>query len=206
MNQILLFLFLNFFLFSCTSKKSDTDQIKLCFDNCQSAIVNMDGQSAITSISEKTIAEYSILLQKIKQTDSSQLCKEEFSTKLFILKVRHLLSPDQIRKLDSKSLLVLAINKGISNNNNIGNSSITKITITDSSAIASLLINKKVSPLIYSFFKEKNLWKMILRTSLHISYKQLFPDTTISENDYINNQLLQISGRAPSNKIWQPIP
>ena len=205
MRQNFLFLFLNLFVFSCSSQKSDTVQIKECFDKCQSAIVNMDGQSAINSISEKTIVEYSSLLKKIKESDSLQLSNDEFATKLFILKIRHLLSRDQIRQLNNQSLLILAINKGISNNNNIGNATLDKITITDSSAKATLIINKKVTPFIYSFHKENNLWKIILRTSFHTSYRQLFPDATISENDYINNQLLEISGRTTSNTIWQPI-
>jgi hypothetical protein len=165
----------------------------------------MDGQSAIDYISKKTLAEYSTLLQKIKQADSLQLSTEEFATKLIILKIRQLLSPGQILKLDNQSLLVLAINKGISNNNNIGNSYIDKITIIDSSAKATLTINKKATPFIYSFSKENNFWKIILRTSFRTTYQQLFPDATVSETDYINNQLLQISGRRPSNTIWQPI-
>ncbi len=205
MNQVLLFSLLNIFVFSCTSQKSETAQIRECFDKCQSAIGNMDGESAIKSISEITLAEYSILLQKIKQLDSLQLSKEEFATKLLILKIRHILSPDQIRKFDNQGLLGLAINKGISNNNNIGNASLDKITITDSSAKATLIVSGKASPFIYSFRKENNLWKIVLRTSLHVSYRQLFPDATISENDYITDQLLQFSGRAPSNTIWQAI-
>lgn len=114
MNQVFLFLFLSLFAFSCTSQKSDRVQIKECYDKCKFAIANMKGQSAIKNISEKTIVEYSTLLQKIKQSDSLQLSKEEFATKLFILKIRCLLSSDQIRKLDNQSLLVFAIDKGIS--------------------------------------------------------------------------------------------
>jgi hypothetical protein len=151
------------------------------------------------------MAEYATLLDKIKQLDSSQLSKEEFATKLFILEIRQILSPDQIHKLNNQSLLIVAINNGISNNNNIGNSSVDKIIITDSSAKAAMNINKKASPFIYSFYKENNLWKIKLRASPHISYQQLFPDSTISENDYINNQLQQLSGEKPSNTIWHPI-
>ena len=165
----------------------------------------MNGLNAINYISKKTISEYSTLLQKVKQEDSLQLSKEELATKLFILKIRQLLPPDQILKLDNQTLLVLAIDRGISNNNNIANSSLEKVTINDSSAKATLIINKKATPFIYSFFKESNVWKIILRTSLHTTYQQLFQDATISETEYINNQLLQISGRTPSNTIWQPI-
>ena len=205
MNRMLLFLFCNIFLLSCSSQKSDTLQIKECFAKCQKAIVNMNGEVAIDLISEKTKIEYSNLLEKIKQLDSTQLSQEEFSSKLFILKVRYLLSPDQIHELNNLGLLMFAINKGISNNNNIGNSTLDKITINDSSAIATLIINRKKSPFIYSFSKENNQWKIRLRTSLHTSYKKLFPDSAILENDFINNQLIQLSDKSHSHSIWQPI-
>lgn len=206
MNRMLPVIFLSFFLLSCSSQKSDSAQIKECFSNCQSAIINRNGENAIKYVSRKTVNDYDDLLEKIKHLDSPQLSKEDFSAKLFILKIRSILPPDKIRKLDKQSLLVVAIDKGISNNNNIGNCTPGEITITGSSATASLIIHNKVSPLVYSFKKENNKWKIVLRTSHYVmSYRQLFQDTAVPENEFIYNQLEQLSGRRPSNAIWHPV-
>ena len=193
MKKHLYFFQLSLFIISCASQKSDTAQIKECFDNCKSAIIEKDGENAIKYVSEKSFAEYSILLQKIKQEDSLELSNEEYATKLFILRVRHLIPPEQILRLNSRSLLVVIINYGISNNNNIRNSTLKEITIKDNSANATLMINGKLTPFVYSFSKENNMWKIILRVPWNLSFKQLFPDAEITETEYIENQLLEIS-------------
>lgn len=206
MNRFSLILLFGLLFSTCSLQESEAAQIKHCFDKCKSAIVNKDGREVAGYISEKTIAEYSNLLDKIRRLDSSRLNNEEFSEKLFVLEIRQLLSGDQIRQLNSQRLLSLAIEKGISQNSNIGNFTLDKITIADSSAKASLILDNKLSPFVYMFYREKGLWKIKLRIGQYrLSYRQLFPDSRITENEYIRSRLREISGKEPSNAIWHPI-
>ncbi len=200
-------IYLVFFVlfFSCLQIKTDVEQIKDCFTVCQKGIREKDGEKVSLYVDRETLLFYSKLLDDVIYLDSSELTKKDFSVKLSILSIRHMVPPEQILALDGRSLLILAIKKGVAGNHNIGKYTLGNIDIKDSSASAAMLVNDNLTPFRYGFHKEGIVWKIHLRTSTDETYKQLYPKSSVSENEFFKNVLEQISGVRPTDVIWKPI-
>src|SRR6185295_18556324 len=135
-----------FLITSVSSCQTSSSEIKNCFDGFKNSIVNHDGVNGVKLVAKESLEFYAQLLEKAKRLDSSGLMKEPFIVTLTILKIRHVISKQDLLTMDGKGLVIASINKEITNNGNIKRSSIGKITMTDSSATAEKLLDGKLTP------------------------------------------------------------
>jgi len=187
-------------IFSC---QSDTKQVKNCFNEYKEAIINHDGNEAINYIDTNSKNYYSNILEKVKDLDSFQLEQEPVLQKLTILRIRYRFPKEEILKMNGQTLLISLINKGMTNNGNIANSTLGKITINNNLAKAEKIVKNKKTPIVFLFHKENDSWKigMNLSSVFDIVLKQMLLDSGMPENDFLFKLLDSISSIKPFRKF-----
>ncbi|MEO6732893.1 MAG: hypothetical protein ABIN01_16840 [Ferruginibacter sp.] len=208
----------SFFLFiiscllltSCKAPNNDNKQIKECFAQYRSAILNKNGNAGVECVDSTTINFYSATLYKIINFDSLQIESEQTIDKFTILKVRQNFPEDSIMQMNGKSLLRFLMNKGFAGNSQIAKYELGGIKIDNDSAIVERIVEGKLSPFIFRFNKEEGSWKLSIFSAREYEIynwgiKQAIIKSKLSEDNYIENFIETTSGSNLKKNIWHPL-
>lgn len=186
----------------------DTTLIKDCFAGYKNAILADKGSEAVAFVDSRTVKYYADILQKTKSLDSIGIDKLPIMDKLTILMLRHRATKEEIMRLDGRSLLVFAIERGMVGKNSVQQLSIGEILLKGSSAEGQVMVGKAPTALAYNFYKEEGKWKMDITSVLpegNAAMKQVVKDSQKPENEFLLMLLENVSGQEVSPDIWKPL-
>jgi len=160
MKTIYLFIFC-LFLTSCGTKKKALEnnitptekiaedgatQIKNCFENYKSSLLNDKAEEAYEYIDSRTSSYYSEILKKSISADSTEIENLKLMDKLMVFSIRHRTPKEKILSFDGKQLFIYAIQEGMISKNNMVGASIGEVTIDNDFAKGQLNLNGNPLP------------------------------------------------------------
>ena len=209
MKQTLIALTLFFFWTSSAyGQKNEEKLVRKSFDSYKSAILNDKGEEAVKYVDSRTIKYYSDILELVKNGDSTKIETLSILDKLMVFSIRHRTSKQDILSFDGKTLLVYAIKSGMVGKNSVANNTIGDVTIDSSFAKGQFISNGNKAPFYFHFYKEDQQWKIDLTSLFPIStkaFKKMADESEQNQNEYLFSLLEMITGKKPTQEIWQSI-
>jgi len=105
-------------------------------------------------------------------------------------------------------LFIYSIDKGMIGKNSVMSLESGEVNIEGNFAQASIIANGQTAPQKFEFYKEEGVWKLDLTalfTMSIVAFQKMIEQSGMSEREFIFRTLESITGRQPSEKIWQPI-
>lgn len=190
------------------AQKKEEKQVKSCFNNYKSAILNDKGEEAVNYVDSRTVQYYSDILEKTQNADSSEVASLSIMDKLMVFSIRHRASSEIITSLDGKGLLIYAIKEGMVGKNSVAKNSIGEVSIDGSFAKGQFIANGQAAPFYFHFYNEEGQWKVDLTSIFPVantSFKTMQEQSGQNENEYLFMLLEAITGKEVTNQIWRPI-
>jgi hypothetical protein len=188
--------------------QQDTALIKACFAGYKNAILTDKGQEALAFVDSRTVKYYSDILQKTKTLDSAGIDKLSILDKLTILMVRHRATREEIMRLDGRSLLVYAIERGMVGKGSVQQLSIGEVLVRGNAAEGQVVVGTAPTSLAYNFYKENGTWKMDITSVLpegNNAMKKIIKDSERPENEFLLMLIENATDKEPSKDIWKPL-
>ncbi len=209
MKKYILLLIISFGIFQTQAQtKGEKKAVKQCFQNYKEAILNEEGSKAVEFLSERTIKYYDKILNLSLHADSTKLVSMGLMDRFMIFALRHRTSPQDLRSFDGKRTLIYAIEKGMIGKNSVARNTIGDVDIEGDNAEGQALVNKMPTPVIFSFYKEANNWKLDLTSIFEATEKgftKLIENQDKEENEFLLYILELSTAKKPSNDIWHAI-
>ncbi len=188
--------------------KSDEEQVRDCFANYKSSILNDRGEEAVKYVDRRTIKYYQDILDKTKNADSTAINDMNIMDKLMVFSIRHRTPKEEILEFDGKKLLVYAIKEGMVGKNSVMNNEVGDIDIDHDFAKGQLVVSGTPAPMYFHFYKEQENWKINLTSIFPIAtqaFQSMADESGEEENEYLFTLLELITGKRPTSQIWDTI-
>lgn len=208
MRKIILIILIAFISTNSFSQNTDKDLVLESFEIYKNAILNDKGEIAVNQVDSRTIKYYTQILEKIKTADSTEINSMGIIDKLTLLSVRHRASIEDILSFDGRGLFEYAIKEGMVGKNSVINASLAEVVTNGDFAKAEFVVNEQKTSFYFHFYKEENVWKIDITHLFPIgsmSLKQVIKDSGETENDFILNILEALTGKKPSDEIWNSL-
>ncbi len=191
-----------------TPRSPEEQAVRAAFDRYRQALIAKDGPAAVAAVDSKTIAYYDRLLALARTADAKKLRAENLMTRVTVLRLRHDVPPEQLKKMTGKTLLAHAVESGWVSQATAENSELTDVKITGSRAEAGLVANGRVNPTRFGFRKEGGAWRFDL-TSIFAAAESAFTafhqQSGQDEDAFVLGLVEQLSGRKPTADVWNPV-
>jgi hypothetical protein len=203
-------------LFSSSSLAQDEEktfaEIDSCFKSFKSYTQTKHGAEATNYITNNSFDYFEKILVQAKRADRSQVITMDYFDRYLILGSRHSIGKSSLMKMSSgKELFVAAVNHGLLEMNETLELSFDDPLINNNYA--------KVHPkafgldLLHSmidieFRKENRKWKLdyaAMIPGFNIGLPIIAKMTKMNESEFILSILEGITGRKPTQDIWEPI-
>jgi len=207
MKHLLIYILL-LFLFSCTDKTQDIEDIKTCYNTYNEALKNADGNKAVENVDKNTLAYYDKVLKKAISADSIEIMNMPTIDKITVLSIRQSISKDNILSFTAKDLFVNAINEKILAKNSTDELVISKVLVKSISANTEMLFQGEKLPFTFRFNKEDNAWKFDVTSLFDFAesgFKQAVASSGMTENELIIMAIEESSIDNPKNDLWNPL-
>lgn len=161
-------------------QKNEEKLVRKSFENYKSAILNDQGESAVTCVDSRTIKYYNDISELVKTADSTKIETLSILDKLMVLMIRLKATKEEMLNFDGKSLLMYAIKGGMVGKNGVMDKEIGDVEIETNFAKGQLISNGKKTPIYFHFYKENEQWRIDL-TSIFpmtsVGFKKLVEDS-----------------------------
>lgn len=191
-------------LFAQTSEQED---VKACFQEYKSAILEDRGADAAEVVSKSTIEYYETMLGIALNADSAVVDGLGITDKVTVFTIRHKIPKSDVSDLDGKGFFIYAINTGMVGKNTVINIGIGTVNVDNNFATGQLVTSGQESPMYFQFEKE-NGWKLditSLFTASNTVLSQMVANSGMNQNDFLFQIMQSLTGRYPDESIWQPM-
>ncbi len=188
--------------------QSDKELVLKSFENYKEAILTDKGKLASDFVDSRTIRYYSDILEKVRTADSLEVDSMGIIDKLTVLSMRHRTPKSDLLSFDGKDLFVYAIDNGMVGKNSVVNAELGDVTTNGDFSKAEFVVNGEKTPFFFHFYREDNIWKIDITHLFSLgtlSLKKMIENSGENENDFMINILEVLTGKKPTDKIWQPI-
>ncbi|MDR3226987.1 MAG: hypothetical protein LBT56_04880 [Prevotellaceae bacterium] len=178
-------------LFFAGCENNDVESIKECFEIYKNSLLNISGNEAIKVVDENTIKYYSTMLEYAQTIKYNELQKLSLMNKILVLTLRHILTLDELNKMNGEKLFIWAIDYGMISMQDTENLLLKDIVIdkNDRNQAKGLLVASKYNiGYKIKFVKEQGSWKIDL-TSMFNFAEKLF-QTTRKQLDMTEEQFI----------------
>jgi hypothetical protein len=196
------------FLVACAAQQNQEELVQEAYNNYKSAILNDKGEEAVNYVDSRTIKYYGDILETVKSADKARINSLSLLDKLMVLIIRHKVPKEDILSFDGKQLLIFAIKNGMVGKSSVSNNSIGEVIIDKEFAKGQYISNGKTTNVSLHFYKEEGQWKIDLTSIFgiaNLAFKQMIDKSGEDEDVVIFSVLESMTGKKPTEEIWQPI-
>jgi hypothetical protein len=204
------YLFLWLWSMTGSAQTDSTAEVVASFKTYKEAVVKQDGKAAVPVISQGTIDYFGAILKHDLESPKADVEKLRTADKLLVLRARHQVPSENLRKMSAADFFAYGIDKGWTTKESIVGLDLGRVDISGDTAKAELIVGGKKAPasMVYVFHKEKGAWKLDMipmMTRVDAMFKQAIRAQEIEENEFLFNILESVSGRKVSEDVWKPI-
>ncbi|MGI9545359.1 MAG: hypothetical protein ACR2MX_19005 [Cyclobacteriaceae bacterium] len=197
-------------LFSCPLARAqgEVDAVKGCFSIYKSALLAGNGLEAVEEIDQNTLDYYKTILDHTLRSDSAKVASLDFMDKLIVIRVRDLMTLEEVSALDESSFFVYAVDNGMIGKEGVANLELGIVELNGSSAKGQVIAGGQPAPIHFDFFKEQGNWKIDLTSIFGVSQaalQKVIADSGMTENEFIFQVLEMLTGKQPGKEVWQPM-
>lgn len=206
-NALAIFLLLLTAPFSFAQTK-EKKKVRKTYEEYKAALLSDNGERASNLVDSRTIKYYDDMLGLVKTGDSATVDALPVLDKIMVFVIRHRVAREDILRFDGKAVFAEAVKKGMIDKSSAANNAIGEIVVTGDFAMAQILVDGKVIPSEFYFYKENKQWKINLTsifTVSSIAIKKIVEDSGQSENEFIFTLLEYASQKRPGPEIWKPV-
>ncbi|HEU4340186.1 MAG TPA: hypothetical protein VFU31_01300 [Candidatus Binatia bacterium] len=182
-------------------------QIRGAFLSYKEAILQQQGQSAVSLVNRATLQYYARMKTLALRGQEKEVRLLTPMNKIMVLSLRHRLSIDDLRRMTPDEIFIHAVNHGWIGKNSVLDSDIGQMQVFGNDASAEYVKGGRRTPLKYRFTKEDGHWKIDL-TALMPAADQamgmLIKKKGIDEDAFIISLVESVSGKKVLPSIWQP--
>ncbi len=163
-----------FALFACDSGQGDLDPkqnpantlsqdkaaVREAFDSYRKALLSGDGESAARKMDRKTIRWYLNALKKARLCNLKELERENFVSKLAILRLRHEFTAKELLKLDAPAVVAHAVREEWIAKSSMSSMELAKVDVMGNTA--HIYIKRIPGVPVLKLAKEEGEWKLSL--------------------------------------------
>ena len=194
---------------SIFGQENSEQTVKQTFENYRQAILNDQGDKAISYLSSNTFDYYGTILEETKKADSIRLEELSLIDKLMVLIIRHRTPSDKIKSFDKNTLIVYAFNEGMIGKETVENYAIGEVFFeNENTAKGQLLVQNTPVPTSFRFYKENNEWKVDITSVMpgtNTAFEKMIENSGMEENEFIFLILENLTSERPDKSIWKPI-
>jgi hypothetical protein len=187
--------------------RADEELIRQVFLSYKEAILQRQGQSAVTFVNRPTLDYYARMKAIALEGKEPEVRQLTPMNKIMVLSLRHRVLADDLRGMTPEDVFVHAINQGWIGKNSVLDSDVGQIQVFGKDASAEYVKGGKPTPLKYRFTKEDGKWKIDLTALIPIAdhaMSMLIEQEKLDEDKYIISLVEAVSGKKVSPSIWQP--
>ncbi|MDO5969562.1 hypothetical protein Q4Q35_07070 [Flavivirga aquimarina] len=188
--------------------QSDKELVLKSFESYKNSILTDKGKVAADFVDSRTLNYYSNILDKVKTADSMEVNSMGIIDKLTVLSMRHRTPKSELLNFNGKDLFIYAIDNGMVGKNSVINAELGEVTVSGDFAKAEFIVNSQKTPFFFHFYQENKIWKIDITHLFSLgamSFQKVIEDSGESENDFIINILEVVTGKKPTNDIWEPL-
>lgn len=195
---------------SSTSAQEDglsVESVEDCFSSYRKAILDQDGDTAVTFLSNATIHEYQRYVDWALTAEQQELESLSFINRMQVIILRHRIPLETLRSLDGRSAIIYAVDRDWIGKDSVIRTKVGKIEITDNRATSEVIIGGQKAPNRFQFRYEGDSWKFDLISLLRDSntaMKGAAKQAGLSEDEFLFTILESISGEKVDESIWMP--
>lgn len=203
---IILVLFLSSVVLGSESEKKNV--IKT-FESYREAILSRNGERAYDLVDSNTKQYYADALEKVLTLPAPKTMELPLSNKMFVLRARQIISPQELKKMDGKGLFMYVVANSWIGEDVVTQRKIRVKYLKEGVAKTHFLKgpNQEI-PIGYSFRKEQEAWKIDLTSILPMmdaTFKQMITKMGINEEAFLFGFVETLSGKKVDHLIWRPI-
>jgi hypothetical protein len=192
---------------SAQASESEEKLIRQAFLNYKGAILEQQGQSAVSLVNRATVQYYSRMKTLALEGEEKEVRQLTPMNKIMVLSLRHRLPVDDLRTMTPEEVFIYAVNQGWIGKNSVLDSDIGQLQVFGNDASGEYVRGGKPTPLKFRLTKEEGNWKIDL-TALTPPADQaislLIKKEGLDEDAFIVGLVESVSGKKVSPSIWQP--
>ncbi|MEO1253543.1 MAG: hypothetical protein AAFY41_01475 [Bacteroidota bacterium] len=190
------------------AQKKEEKKVRETFNKYKKALLEESGSDAADQVDLNTITYYKMILNKSLKADSVEVVNMDIIDKLTIFTVRHRVPKEELMGgMTAKDFFAYSVDNGM-----IGKSSVMNITIGDvfvegDSAKGQMITAGQETPLFFGFRNEEG-WKIDITSifsATNEALQQMITSVDSTAEEWIFQALEMLTGKAPTNEIWNPI-
>ncbi len=188
--------------------KDDVGDVRTCYENYFDALRRADGPTAAQLVDTRTAVYYTSMLELARNADSAQVAGLDMMDKLTVLGMRMRGSPEQLRGMDGRDAIALAVDAGMMGSNGIEGLELGAVTVEGDKARAPLTMHGFPTPAVFEFHREQGEWRIDLTSLFNISrmaFGQMAGGAGKSEQELIHELLEQTAGMPVPQDVWHPM-
>jgi hypothetical protein len=197
-------------LLFCTTvlwaQKKEAKAVEKVFENYKEAILQSDGEKALSCIDKNTLDYYDKMLQYSISADSASIHSLPFMDKMLIFSVRHRIPKSEVLDMDVEAFFTYAVDKGWVGKTSVESIKLSKVNIQGKTAYTELVANGEKAPFGFHFHKEGGMWKIDLTSIFdftNASISSMLEVREVEEYAFVFELLKTLTGREVPSSIWQ---
>ena len=201
---------LSLLVVSCSAQKTPAEEVTASFQTYKEAVIKQDGKAALPVISQGTLNYFGQTLKHALESSREDVEKLRTADKLLVLRARHQVPAETLRKMSAADFFAYGIDKGWTTKESAVSLSLGHIDASGDTAKAELVVGGKKAPasMAYVFHKESGKWKLDMlpmMTRVDAMFKQAIRTQGVEENEFLFNVLESVSRQKVSDDVWKPI-
>lgn len=182
--------------------------VRASFEGYKQAILGQAGEKSVGFVDRNTLAYYQKMRDLALRGDQETIRALSTVDKLFVLSIRHRISPEEVELMTGESLFVYAVNQGWIGKASVINNEVGDITVSGTHATGVHLSRGKATPLKFVFQRENGKWKLDLTSIMPAAdqaFKQVIRESGLDEDEILITILESVSGKKVADTVWDPM-
>jgi hypothetical protein len=180
--------------------------IEESWEKLTSAMAAQDPKAYMETLSPQSMRYYDTLCQQIRTSKHDEVRRMETADKATIIMMRNRCTKDELKKLDGKGLVEMAMTRGWMGGERRSEVTLGKIQLHGTSARGQLVVRDTETDIWMDFYKEGEGWKVDLtrgNEQMNEAFDRMARMFGVSVDDYILGRERQF-GKPCAGDVWDP--
>lgn len=188
--------------------EEDAEAVLASFEEYRQALLSKDGGNAVLHVDGDTIHYYEDMRKAALHSPRSDVEALGLMDRLMVLMLRLRVPKVELEGMDGTSMFVYAVDNGW-----IGAESVQRLQLgspkpVGDTARAPVMSNGQETPMKALFNRETGEWKVNLPSLSALAepaFKHLAEQSGYEENEFLFLLLQQVTGKRPTEDVWEPM-
>jgi hypothetical protein len=193
---------------SAQGSQSEVESIRQTFLSYKAAILQRQGQSALSCVNRSTLQHYARMKALALEGQEKEIRQLTPLNKLIVLLIRHRVPVDDLRGMTSEELFIHGVNQGWIGKDSILDSDIGQLQVFGNDASAEYVMRGNPTQLKFRFTKEDGKWRIDLTALMSMAdhaMSMMIKEEGLEEDTLIISVIELVSGKKAPPTIWQPL-